>query len=107
MGTGHPIAPGRAVARTGLRLCLAILAASLAVAAVAGCPSPRLPVVEGCTVGATACRNDTPHVCSSSGRFHAVGDLACSAVNAVCVEGVDGGVAHCAPVAIVADGGAP
>ena len=99
MGTGHPIAPRALVVRWGLRLAGVILAASLAGAAVAGCPSPRLPAVEGCTVGATTCRSNAPHVCSSSGRFHAVGDLTCTAVNAVCVEGVDGGVAHCAPIA--------
>ena len=78
-----------------LLLAVALCVAGLG-AVLTGCPSPRLPVVEGCTVGASRCREDRPQVCSSTGRWHDVGDLACAASAAVCVEGADGGVAHCA-----------
>jgi hypothetical protein len=71
-------------------------------ASLIGCPAPRLPAVEGCTVRASRCHNDRPQVCSSTGRWHDVGDLACAASGAVCVEG-DAGVAHCA---LATDGGA-
>lgn len=80
---------------------LLLLLVVLPLGALTGCPSPRLPAVEGCTVGASRCRADRPQVCSSTGRWHDVGDLACAASGAVCAEG-DGGVAHCAPAA---DGG--
>ena len=90
------------VPRAALRLCLVVLLALGAGVVASGCPAPRLPVVEGCTVGATRCRADRPQVCSSTGRWHDVGDLACAASGAVCVEG-DAAVAHCA---VAADGGA-
>ena len=106
-----PIPPQAGFARPGavalllaVALCLAGLGAGLT-----GCPAPRLPVVEGCTVGASRCREDRPQVCSSTGRWHDVGDLACAASGAVCVEGSDGGVAHCGvvlPANPYADGGA-
>lgn len=102
MGIGHPIDPRPRVVRMGLGLSALILVAGIAGAVAAGCPSPRLPPVEGCTVRASRCHNDRPQVCSSTGRWHDVGDLACEAVGAACVEG-DGGVAHCARVT---DGGA-
>jgi len=103
MGVGHQPPSRDAITRAGLRLAAVIVVAAVAGALAVGCPSPRLPAVEGCRMNATRCRDGRPEVCSSSGRFHAVGDLTCAAVNAVCVEGADGGVAHCAPV----DGGAP
>jgi len=95
--------PRDSVARAALRLALVLILATLAGVVAHGCPSPRLPAVEGCTVGSSRCRADRPQVCSSTGRWHDVGDLACAASGAVCVEG-DAGVAHCAPAA---DGGAP
>lgn len=103
MGTGHPITGAAQAARVVLYLAALILVACAIGAVCCGCPSPRLPAVEGCTPRASMCRNDSPHVCSSSGRWHAVGDLTCGGVGAVCVEGADGGVAHCAAVT---DGGA-
>lgn len=99
-----PSDPQRGAVRVGalLVICGGVLLATLAGAVLTGCPSPRLPAVEGCTVGATRCRADRPQVCSSTGRWHDVGDLACAASGAVCAEGTDGGVAHCA---LAADGG--
>ena len=95
MGVGHPVVPSRdSLARAGLRLAAVILVAVVAGLLASGCPAPRLPVVEGCTVGASRCRADRPQVCSSTGRWHDVGDLTCAASGAVCVEG-DAGVAHC------------
>lgn len=90
-----------------IRAMLARAVATLALvgalgALASGCPAPRLPAVEGCTVGATRCRSDRPQVCSSTGRWHDVGDLTCARSGGVCTEGVDGGVAHCA---IATDGG--
>jgi hypothetical protein len=93
---------GDSLTRAALRLAGLVLAAVIAGALACGCPSPRLPAVEGCTVGASRCRADRPQVCSSTGRWHDVGDLACAASGAVCVDG-DAGVAHCA---LAADGGA-
>lgn len=99
-----PSDPQRGAVRVGalLAICGGVLLATLAGAVLTGCPSPRLPAIEGCTVGATRCRADRPQVCSSTGRWHDVGDLACAASVAVCVEGTDGGVAHCA---LATDGG--
>ena len=91
-----------AIVRGALRACLVVIAVVVAGALTSGCPSPRLPAVEGCTVGATRCRADRPQVCSSTGRWHDVGDLDCAASVAACVEGADGGVAHCA---LATDGG--
>jgi hypothetical protein len=102
MGIGSNIPPRESVARAALRLALVVVLAAVCGAAAQGCPSPRLPAVEGCTVRASRCYNDRPQVCSSTGRWHDVGDLACGAVGGVCVEG-DAGVAHCGRVA---DGGA-
>lgn len=82
----------------------ALLVATLVGVVLAGCPAPRLPAVEGCTALASRCHNDTPQVCSSTGRWHDVGDLTCARSGGVCAEGVDGGVAHCA-VAPLTDGG--
>jgi len=74
-------------------------------ALLSGCPSPRLPPVEGCRVTAMRCHGDRPQVCSSTGRWHDTGDLACGAVDAgppqACVE--DDAGAHCA---LIVDGGA-
>ena len=93
-----PSDPQAGAVRVGalLAICGGVLLATLAGAVLTGCPSPRLPAVEGCTVGASRCRADRPQVCSSTGRWHDVGDLACAASGAVCAEGTDGGVAHCA-----------
>lgn len=88
--------------RAALRLCLVVLIALGAGVVASGCPAPRLPAVEGCTVRASRCHNDRPQVCSSTGRWHDVGDLACAASGAVCVEG-DAAPAHCA---LATDGGA-
>ena len=87
--------------RAALRLAAVVLVATIAGVVASGCPAPRLPAVEGCTVGATRCRADRPQVCSSTGRWHDVGDLACAASGAVCVEG-DAAPAHCA---LATDGG--
>lgn len=93
----------RGTVRVGALLVIAggVLLATIAGAVLTGCPSPRLPAVEGCTVGASRCRADRPQVCSSTGRWHDVGDLACAASGAVCAEGTDGGVARCV---LVTDG---
>ncbi len=95
-------------AQLGALVVLLVVAGGGTGALLTGCPSPRLPAVEGCTVRATRCHNDRPQVCSSTGRWHDVGDLACAASGAVCVEG-DAGVAHCGvalPANPFTDGGA-
>jgi len=99
-----PSDPQRGAVRVGALLVIAgaVVVASVVGALLTGCPAPRLPAVEGCTVRASRCHNDRPQVCSSTGRWHDVGDLACAASGAVCVEG-DAGVAHCA---VATDGGA-
>ncbi len=105
-----PSDPQRGAVRVGalLVICVAVLCATAVGAVLTGCPSPRLPAVEGCTVRASRCHNDRPQVCSSTGRWHDVGDLACAASGAVCIEG-DAGVAHCGialPANPFTDGGA-
>jgi len=82
----------------GLLTC--IIAAILAGALLAGCP--RNPPVSGCQPEAQTCIRDRPHVCSASQRWHAAGNLQCSAVGGVCT--VLGGRAYCGPVA---DAGSP
>ena len=82
----------------GLLTCL--IAAILAGALLAGCP--RNPPVSGCQPEAQTCIRDRPHVCSASQRWHAAGNLQCSAVGGVCT--VLGGRAYCGPVA---DAGSP
>lgn len=82
----------------GLLTCL--IAAILAGALLAGCP--RNPPVSGCQPEAQTCIGDRPSVCSASQRWHAAGNLQCSAVGGVCT--VLGGRAYCAPVA---DAGSP
>ena len=82
----------------GLLTC--IIAAILAGALCVGCP--RNPPVSGCQPEAQTCIRDRPHVCSASQRWHAAGNLQCSAVGGVCT--VLGGRAYCAPVA---DAGSP
>ena len=82
----------------GLLTCL--IAAILAGALCVGCP--RNPPVSGCQPEAQTCIRDRPHVCSASQRWHAAGNLQCSAVGGVCT--VLGGRAYCAPVA---DAGSP
>lgn len=78
-------------------LCLVGLGALLS-----GCP--RLPPVSGCTAGVYRCTADgRPEVCSSTARWEPIGDSSCAASGAVCVVER---TAHCAPHAIVADGGA-
>ena len=77
----------------GLLTCL--IAAILAGALLAGCP--RNPPVSGCQPEAQTCIRDRPHVCSASQRWHAAGNLQCSAVGGVCT--VLGGRAYCGPVA--------
>lgn len=71
--------------------------------ALSGCP--RNPPVSGCQPEAQTCIHDRPHVCSASQRWHAAGNLQCSAVGGVCT--VLGGRAYCGPVADAgaADGG--
>lgn len=64
-------------------------------AAIASC-HPNLPPVSNCHVGAYACVDGRPVVCSSSQRYEPVGDRTCASVGAVCVVD-DGGPAHCAP----------
>lgn len=71
------------------------LAYVLALVACAGC-RPDLPPVAGCVVGAYACVDGRPVVCSQSQRFEPAGDRSCASVSAVCVVD-DGGPAHCAP----------
>lgn len=85
---------GTLVAISGV--VILVIAGIVGGALLSGCPAPRLPAIEGCTVGATRCRADRPQVCSSTGRWHDVGDLACAASGGACAEGVDSGVAHCA-----------
>ncbi len=82
----------------GLLTCL--IAAILAGALCVGCP--RLPPISGCQPEAQTCIRDRPHVCSASQRWHAAGNLQCSAVGGVCT--VLGGRAYCGPVA---DAGSP
>ena len=82
----------------GLLTCL--IAAILAGALCVGCP--RNPPVSGCQPEAQTCIGDRPSVCSASQRWHAAGNLQCSAVGGVCT--VLGGRAYCAPVA---DAGSP
>ena len=77
----------------GLLTCL--IAAILAGALCVGCP--RNPPVSGCQPEAQTCIGDRPSVCSASQRWHAAGNLQCSAVGGVCT--VLGGRAYCAPVA--------
>ena len=76
----------------GLLTCL--IAAILAGARCVGCP--RNPPVSGCQPEAQTCIGDRPSVCSASQRWHAAGNLQCSAVGGVCT--VLGGRAHCGPV---------
>ena len=71
------------------------LALCLAVALASSC-RPNLPPVSGCTVGAFACIDGRPVVCSQSSRYEPAGDRICASVGAVCVVD-DGGPAHCAP----------
>ena len=82
----------------GLLTCL--IAAILAGALCVGCP--RNPPVSGCQPEAQTCIGDRPSVCSASQRWHAAGNLQCSAVGGVCT--VLGGRAYCGPVA---DAGSP
>lgn len=76
----------------GLLTCL--IAAILAGALCVGCP--RNPPVSGCQPEAQTCIGDRPSVCSASQRWHAAGNLQCSAVGGVCT--VLGGRAYCGPV---------
>ena len=82
----------------GLLTC--IIAAILAGALCVGCP--RNPPVSGCQPEAQTCIGDRPSVCSASQRWHAAGNLQCSAVGGVCT--VLGGRAYCGPVP---DAGSP
>ena len=103
MGVGHPVVPSRdSLARAGLRLAAVIIVAVVAGALSAGCPSPRLPVVEGCTVRASRCHNGRPQACSSTGRWHDAADTSCPA-GSVCIGPAGGEHAHCG---VAADGGA-
>lgn len=104
MGVGAPVVPSRdSLTRAALRLALVVLVAVVAGALSAGCPAPRLPVVEGCTVRASRCHNGRPQACSSTGRWHDVGDTSCPA-GSVCIEPAGDVPAHCG---VAADGGAP
>lgn len=111
MGAGHHVDPRPHMLRAGLRLCALILAACVAGALTCGCPKPRVaPDEPPCPrPRATRCHNDTPQACARSvnalgaevGHWYSVGDLTCGSANdggAVCVEGEDGGPAHCAPI---------
>lgn len=96
-----PSDPQRGAARVGalLAICGGVLLATLAGAALTGCP--RLPPVSGCTPGAYRCTNSgRPEGCSSSQRWEPIGDEPCSAAGNVCV--VDR-TAHCAPMTVTAD----
>lgn len=78
----------------------------LALVILAGACHPNLPPVVGCHVGAYACVDGRPVVCSQSQRLEPAGDRSCASVGAVCVVD-DGGPAHCAPaVDASTDGGA-
>ena len=57
---------------------------------------PNLGPVVNCRVGAYACIDGRPVVCSQSSRYEPAGDRICASVGAVCVVD-DGGPAHCAP----------
>lgn len=81
------------------------LAICLAVALASSC-RPNLPPVAGCTVGAFACVDGRPVVCSQSWRWEPIGDRTCASVGAVCVVD-DGGPAHCARATPDAAAGAP
>ena len=76
----------------GLLTCL--IAAILAGALCVGCP--RNPPVSGCQPEAQTCIGDRPSVCSASQRWHAAGNLQCSAIGGVCT--VLGGRAYCGTV---------
>jgi hypothetical protein len=67
--------------------------------ALQGCP--RLPPVSDCAPFSYRCNADRPEVCSSTRRWHSIGDLDCAAVGARCSMEPDG-MAVC-----VSDGGAP
>lgn len=88
-----------------------VVAALLAALAVCLWGCPRLPPQSGCDLGAQRCASDHPEVCSASGRWHRVGDLACASVGGSCLT--SGGRAFCgtaeaAPgdVGLAHDGGA-
>lgn len=101
MGIGASIPSRDSLARAGLRLAAVILVAAIAGAVGAGCPRPRLPAVEGCTVRASRCFNGRPQACSSTGRWHDVGDTACAAGSA-CIDPAGDVPAHCG---VAVDGG--
>jgi len=90
------------------RTLAAVLCLAFCVAVTVGPAAcrPNLPPVSGCTVGAFACIDGRPVVCSQSWRYEPAGDRICASVGAVCVVD-DGGPAHCAPaVDASTDGGA-
>ena len=70
--------------------------AALAVLGAASVACPKLPPTANCTPLAHSCRGDRPSVCSSAQRWEPAGDVACSAVGAVCQE--EEGRAFCARV---------
>lgn len=89
-----------------------VVAALLAALAVCLWGCPRLPPQSGCDLGAQRCASDHPEVCSASGRWHRVGDLACASVGGSCLTSEGRafcGTAEAAPgdVGLAHDGGAP
>jgi len=90
------------------RALAAVLCLAFCVAVTVGPAAcrPNLPPVSGCTVGAFACIDGRPVVCSQSSRWEPAGDRTCASVGAVCVVD-DGGPAHCARATPDAAAGAP
>lgn len=76
-----------------------VILAAVGLVGVTACP--RLPPVSDCAPASYRCREDRPEVCSTTRRWHPVGDQPCSAVGARCSLEPDG-LAVC-----VSDGGAP
>ncbi len=91
-----PAPSGQSGRATGAPL---VLLALVGLVGLAACP--RLPPVSDCAPASYRCRDDRPEVCSTTRRWHPVGDQPCSAVGGRCSLEPDG-LAVC-----VSDGGAP
>lgn len=96
----RPAAPSGRSGEAG-RATVGALVVLAAVGLVAVTACPRLPPVSDCAPASYRCREDRPEVCSTTRRWHPVGDQPCSAVGARCSLEPDG-LAVC-----VSDGGAP
>ena len=75
---------------TGAGIALMIAAALAGAVGLAACP--RLPEQTDCAPGQQRCAGAQPQVCSGSSRWTPLGDISCSDVGAVCVQGI---TAHC------------